>query len=149
MADLLLFVAAERLLLDEETKNASLIGLLDSLQPTAPKGVTIAAETVVPMAWTIVTLWQRKPGDEGTLFEERVWLTNPDGTPSPIKSELQFEFTNDKQRNTTRILGFPVGQEGDYLLRLALRGRSKSGKWSGWVEHPVAFPVRVSHRVEE
>lgn len=150
MPDLLLFVAAEKLLIEEGTQNASVIGILDHLQPSVPQGTMVPAAAVLPFNWIVVSMWRQYSSDDTDLeYEQRIVLNKPDGKSTSIKSDMGFQFVTDKHRNIIRINGFPFAQQGDYELVLSLRSRKPGGAWSKWSQHSVNYPIRVTYRVEE
>jgi hypothetical protein len=146
MPQLLIFVPAERVIVEAESGNASIIGILDVLAAGGPHDKPLPPNAAVAFNWVLSTLWLAEPGDDECEFEQRVRLVRPDGKSSGLSAEMPFEFTSDKHRINLRFPTFPIGQAGVYKIRLWLRQRHRGeGEWGKWKATPVQYPIRIKH----
>jgi hypothetical protein len=92
--------------------------------------------------WSVFSEWKPEAADVGTTADQILELQYPDGTSSPIRGKLQFSFENTRgHRNHQNIMGFPVGHEGCYLIRVWLERNEK-------VITPVStYELFVSHQL--
>ncbi|MBI3909531.1 MAG: hypothetical protein HY320_01190 [Armatimonadetes bacterium] len=117
----------------------SIVELLDSITARRPDG-PLPADAVSPVPWTMLAEWLRSPEDEGKTFEQRTQVVMPDGTEKG-EATIRFSMTARRHRNKTNVNGFPMGQEGEYILRLSLREVAEGACWQVVAE----YPVLVSH----
>lgn len=142
MPRLLIFAPCEKVLVDEQSQNISLVGILDLVSVFIPPESTIPADIILPLQWKIFTLWLHTPGDDGKKFEQRTYLTVPDGTEG-AEMIVPFEFSTKKHRITAPVANFPVAQEGDCFVHVALREVGQDQEW----QEIAAFPLTVVHMI--
>lgn len=136
MPSLLLFVPAERIIVDSETNNASLVNVIGDF--SFDTNAKIGPDTAIPIQWRTLTAWRiRGPEEIGVWFEQAVRLYAPDGTQSlEAKTEFRFELPN--HRVMTQFPMFPVGQPGEYWLKAFLRKRGGNEDWKLMGEYPIS-----------
>ena len=138
MPKLLLFAPCEKVIIAQEGNTVSLITILQELTVSIPPDVQIPADAKVPMQWYGFSLWQKQPGDEGKRYEQQIELTGPDGG-IVVSASSQFEMTAPAHRILSIFPGFPVGQFGEYMLRLYLREEKESEE----KKEVASFPLTV------
>jgi hypothetical protein len=120
MIKLALLTACERVIIEAETKSVSAItiftGVKLAIPATAPPPPSNAA---VPKDWSILAGWDIEDEEVGKEIVQYTDILFPDGKPFIEKGALKFLIEKSKRHhNTTRLLGFPVGQMGTYEIRV-------------------------------
>jgi len=124
---LLIFVPCERIAFDQANNSVSLIGIFQGYTVTKletqvekiPRGAEPLTQlTSLPIRWAAFALWRRLPGDQGKEFEQRVEVVAPSGAISIKTKPLRVTITNEFHRVSSHISGFPIGEQGDYLVKL-------------------------------
>ncbi|MFN8483794.1 MAG: hypothetical protein U0768_12210 [Anaerolineae bacterium] len=128
MPKLVLFAPCDKAIVDQETNSLSLIAILENIRVPIVDGITVPADTSAPLTWACVSMWQRIEGDANKEFEQRICLLLPDGQEA-IESITSFQMTDLYMRSVLRVNGFPVGQEGEHTLRLAVRETGAEPVW--------------------
>ncbi|MBI3894971.1 MAG: hypothetical protein HY313_03480 [Acidobacteria bacterium] len=147
MPSLVLFVPCERVALDYVDSSASLIGIFQGFTATkipkidgpadVPQGPGyLVKEPTIPIRWCAFSLWRKLPDDENKGFEQVVQLLTPSGKES-FNISLSFKMEHKFHRNTAYVNNFPVGEAGDYLLRLFLKGPE------GELLEKAVYPISV------
>lgn len=137
MPKLLMFLPCERAIISQDNF-LSLISVMESITTQVPVGTTVPENAVAPLQWSVATLWQHQPEDNGRQYEQRVQLVLPNGN-QVAEVALPFEMAAPLVRNVATIRGFPISQPGDCSLVLSLR--RAGGEW----EEIAAFPLTVVH----
>lgn len=140
MPKLLLFAACERVIIDLRENTASLIGLVETINIEIPLSIQeqIPAEVRLPINWDILALWQKLPDESDKKFEQQILLINPGGeSVLAATSPVNFEPDKIRQRNITRVMGFPVVPPGEYMLKLLVRGEGQEEAWGEVAIYPV------------
>lgn len=137
MPRLLVFVPAEKVLIDSEDNTIGLVGILGGLNVPAPE--PLPEDAGAPVRWNVLALWKRQPEDEGRQYEQRVQLVSPSGRVL-VEGLQTFQMVTSSQRNRLRIDGFPVAEEGEHTLALSLRDAGEE-TWRDIADYPLA----VSH----
>jgi hypothetical protein len=139
----ILFAPCERVLINKDDNNISLITVLQGVT------VNVPGPSKIPLGgltrWQVLTLWIREPSDEGKRFEQSVELLLPDGNSYPQKGVQPTQFSMDKRilRHTFTVHGFPVPKSpGECLLKLWLRDVSENGDWQQVAEYPLALNLK-------
>jgi hypothetical protein len=119
MPKLVIFAPCEKLIIAEDTHAASIINLLWGTQ------IVIAApqstdDLKIPFRWNVFCLWQEENGDTGKTFEQTIQLVVPSGRVH-MSSSQEFQITKAFHRIVTNIDGFPVTEDGRYVIRALLR----------------------------
>jgi hypothetical protein len=79
----------------------------------------VPGNAVAPKEWAVFTSWDRLPTDEGKEFNQCLQVLYPDGRVFFDNRELKFaRKQGERKHNAVGILGFPVGQKGDYKIRM-------------------------------
>lgn len=125
MPRLITLLPCERVIVDRDGM-PSLIALFENLHITPSEGQGLAAvpkETVTFKSWAIFCEWE-VTSEEITKFntvDQIFEMEFPDGTTAPVKGKIPFVFQNaGTYRNHQNVFGFPVGQEGTYIIRVWL-----------------------------
>jgi hypothetical protein len=116
------FAVCEKVVVDANGV-PSLIGLFNRMEaqivsrPSEP----VPANAVSPQEWWIFTSWAQEPEDVGKRFTQMVDVIYPDGTLfQHFDAHFMPEEGKSHHQVRLRILGFPIGQEGTYLVKETL-----------------------------
>ena len=116
----------------------SLISCLDSYSiPIGPGPVP--DKLAVPLQWCVISLWRRLPSDGDREFEQRVELVMPNGEVA-LAGDMKFKLHHSTYRCMIPQVGFPIGQAGEYLVKLSLH-EVGSGDWKVLAH----YPIRIEH----
>ncbi|HLK59028.1 MAG TPA: hypothetical protein VKU00_20880 [Chthonomonadaceae bacterium] len=135
MPKLLLFMPSQKTILDQRDNAFSLISTIETVTAQINEG-EMPPNAALPLSWEISTVWYQIPEDVGRTFEQRVQLIGPDGT-SLVEVQATFQMGYRTQRNLGVVPGFPVGQAGEYQLRLSLREAQNDQNWTMVAEYPI------------
>ncbi len=136
MPQLRIFAPCQQILVNVTDQSASLIGLMDTLKVSVPAGQDIAADTSIPIRWHTFTLWHMQEADVGKSFEQRTILFLPNGEEA-VSITQTFQMATRAHRVVGVIDGFPVGHEGQYVVKLLLREEGSDADWREIDEYPV------------
>ncbi len=136
MPRLLVFVPCLKSIFDQDDDSISLISLLQRITVTRPPG-GIPPDAVTAHEWSLFALWLREPEDEGKEFQEAYEILRPDGTPFLQVPTRPFTMTTQSYRSGGNVHGFPVGQEGEYSLRLGMKEISGKAGFSVYASYPI------------
>lgn len=141
MPRLLIFAPCEKVIIGQGDNNVSLIGILQGLQVNPrPEGPSeIPANAILPMSWTIFTMWQKEAEDERIAYTQRVALISPTDRVL-LESVTAFAMERDSHRIANNLIGFPIGEAGPHTLKVWLR-RGDSGDW----KEISSFPLLITH----
>ena len=122
MPKLLAYLPCEKVVIEDESKNVSVLSILETVTVTMPEGAPAPAENAsIRMPWAIFSLWQ-KEGDESGEFESKSALVSPAGKPLVETPVAQLSFgANTRQQVVNRITDFPVWTPGACQLKLMVR----------------------------
>jgi hypothetical protein len=114
--------------------------------PDAPADLEIPSDVGSDIPIYVVAGWRLKPedrSDSGPIaFEQRIRLKLPDGKwAQRFDLRQSFELGDVQHRAVNKILGFPMGQEGDHTLVLFVREPDQ--RW----RRVASYPVEVRHLV--
>jgi hypothetical protein len=128
MPRLITLLPCEKVIVDRDGM-PSLISLFENLHiaPAAGEGIIeIPRETITYREWAVFCEWEVNADEVGMTADQIFEMQFPDGTVAPIKGKIPFVFEKPgTHRNHQNIIGFPVGQEGAYTIRVWLE---KDGK---------------------
>jgi hypothetical protein len=141
MPRLLVFLPAEKVVIDSNDNSLAIFGILGGLN--VPSSGELPEDAGAPMRWNVLAIWKREPSDEGVTYEQRVQLLAP-SRRVVVNGFMEFRMTADTQRNRLRVDGFPVAERGEYTLTLSIR---EAGAET-WTES-ATFPVVISHLIPE
>jgi hypothetical protein len=106
--------------IDIETNNVSLLNVLEQINIAGPEP-TENARALVPLAFEIVSLWERFPNDQPIHGQFRILV----GRPS---NAALGEFVGDvdlteyiRTRSRTRVVGMEIPEAGRYEFRIQVR----------------------------
>jgi len=143
MPRLLLFAPCQRAIIDKSDSSISLIAVLHGLTVNAlgeASGEPIPPNAVIPMNWSIGTIWLRSPEDGEKTFEQRVDIITPDN--SRVEASPQpFQMTHRTHHLAVAANVFPVGVAGEYRVVLMLREVRENAEWTQVAE----FPIEIKH----
>jgi hypothetical protein len=138
MPRLLLFAPCEKVIFDKDANTVSLITILQDIAISVPSDVQIPEDAQAPMVWHALSMWYDESGGDGRQYEQKIELCGPDG--KILTSTIsQFTMSLSSNRINARFVGFPVGQFGQYALKLSLR-ENKEGEEGVEV---ASFPLTV------
>lgn len=92
------------------------------------------------MGWNILSLWYREPADADQTFEQRCLLVAPDGSTA-VDNRVEFTMTSPMHRHVITLFGFPIGQVGEYSLRLRLRRTDEQGEGAEIASFPMFVAI--------
>lgn|SRR5579871_758471 len=121
MPRLILFVPAERVIIDDQDRSLSLISIMSGvkIQLVRPNEQP-APGTAVPLRWSVLSLWKQESNDEGKSFEQRLQLFMPDGSV-PFDLTTPFNMREQNYRIRNDVFGFVVSTPGLCRLVVSLR----------------------------
>jgi hypothetical protein len=140
---LLIFAPCDKVIIDAQTNNLSLISVFQDLNVELPpqEEVPEGRLPVIVMKWDVVSLWLRDHNDPADKpWDVRFQLFDPSDKALPIRGRATMVF-GDKLtlRSHVTILGFPLSGEGRYTLRLWMQ---EQGQPEG--EPLVQFPMTLT-----
>lgn len=139
MPRLLYFIPCNKAITDAADQTITLVSVLDGLQVQTPaNGQPFAPDAVIPIRWSAVSFWLKEPRDERKQFEQQLIIVMPDGTEN-VDGVVKFEMATRVYRQTINLNAFPIGQAGEYRLRLSIRDISEGNKWTILTEYPVVI----------
>ncbi len=130
----LIFAACEKIIIDDQG-NASLIVLLQNVTVMVKRNETIPQNAVTPKEWAIFASWQTQANENGKKLRQIMEITYP-------KAELDFVVAEPSDQNRVNIVGFPVGQSGQYSIRMWLEENARK------VTEELVYPFSVKHQQE-
>jgi len=116
----------EKVIIDENG-TASLIGLFSKIAFSPPKGTEIPKDAVAAKEWAVFSSWDTEPGDELREYLICVQLLYPDKSQfgEIIKNKVNVQ-PNRKAQVKAMVTGFPVGQQGPYIVRVWIEEANKA-----------------------
>jgi hypothetical protein len=122
MPKLLAYLPCEKVVVEDESKNISVLSILETVNVTLSKGAPAPArQASIGMAWAIFTLWQKEKGESGE-FESKSVFVSPGGellAETPV-ARLGFG-ANTRQQIINRMASFPIWSPGNCQLKLMVR----------------------------
>ena len=127
MPKLLAYLPCEKVVIEEESKNISVLSILETVNVTLARGAPAPAQNAsIGMAWAIFTLWQKEKGESGE-FESKSMFVSPAGELLAETPAAKLGFgTNTRQQVVNRMSSFPVGTPGACLLKLMVKTTRES-----------------------
>ena len=139
MPRLLLFAGCEKAIVDQRTNVVSLMSLVHEINVQIPPGAPPPpSSAIIPMQWTIVSIFLAEPGDGGKQFESRATLTKLDGTEL-FTTPVSLFTIQDQHRIFSQVNGMPIGNAGPLLVKCYLR---ESGV-NEWREIAKGYPIVI------
>lgn len=121
MPKLILFAAAEKVLVDRASNSATLVNLLQDIHFKLPPGGVLPQNFALPVQWAVFSLWQEEPADAGISFEQRIVVESSTGQ-IVIENVERFQFQQKNQRMITNIAGLPYSRRLTITLFLRVTG---------------------------
>ena len=122
MPKLLAYLPCEKVVIEDQSKNVSVLSILETVTVTLPQGTPAPAHSAsIRMPWAIFALWQ-KDADESGEFESKSALVSPGGElllETPV-ARLSFG-ANARQQVVNRLADFPVWTPGACRLKLMVK----------------------------
>jgi hypothetical protein len=136
-------VACEKVILAADGV-ASLISLFNKIIITAPGGTEIPKNAVAPKEWAVFSAWDTDPGDELKEYTFCTQMFYPDQSQfgEVAKSRMKIEV-NKRSLVTIQIIGFPIGQVGQYTVRTWVE-ENQQRVWG-----PIEFKIEVEMTKQE
>jgi hypothetical protein len=120
-------LCCERVIIDAQTNNATLVNVLEQLN--LPERNDDADVALVPLAFTIIATWS---GEEGRAGESQYRLRFVDGAGQEIFAEnhiVRFAPGFHRMRSQVVMFGFPVRASGQYTIESQLPGETDPNEW--------------------
>ncbi len=131
MPEIIAFLAGRSVLVDEASKNVSVIGLLDVVNIPVSSSEEIPPDFATPFDWQILCWWLSKPDEHGKVFRQRVILHAPD-SKEMFSSIGEFTLSQSKHRVVLRVPFFPIYIEGSYALALSVQSEDEDANGDAW-----------------
>jgi len=128
MPKLLAYLPCEKVVIEEESKNISVLSILETVNVTLASGAPAPGQNAsIGMAWAIFTLWQKEKGESGE-FESKSVFVSPAGEVLAETPTAKLGFgTNTRQQVVNRMASFPVWTPGPCQLRLMVKTARDGG----------------------
>ena len=122
MPKLLAYLPCEKVVIEEESKNISVLSILETVNVTLARGAPVPAQNAsIGMAWAIFTLWQKERGESGE-FESKSVFVSPAGEVLAETPAAKLGFgTNTRQQIVNRMASFPIWTPGACQLKLMVK----------------------------
>jgi hypothetical protein len=128
MPRLLAYLPCEKVVIEDQSKNVSVLSILETVTVAMPRGAAPPAPNAsIGMSWAIFALWQKEREEAGE-FESKSALVSPAGellVETPV-AKLSFG-ANTRQQVVNRMAGFPVWTPGPCQLRLMVKTARDTG----------------------
>ena len=122
MPKLLAYLPCEKVVVEDESKNVSVLSILETVTVSLSGGAPAQGERVaIPMSWAIFTLWQKEKGESGE-FESNSVLASHEGEPLLETPVAQLDFgSHGRQQVINRMGSFPISAPGACRLKLMVK----------------------------
>jgi hypothetical protein len=139
MPKLLLLAACEKAIVEQQTNAVSMISLLQDVYVQLTPGATPPREAIIPMAWAVVSIFQRQPDDGGKSFEHQTIVANSAGRALLQTAISLFDLRAEFHRIVNHINGMPIGFAGPLAIKCCLREKGAPD----WREI-AAYPININ-----
>ena len=153
MPRLQFFIPCDRVLVNKEDQDLSIIGVLDglSIEIEDPKLPDNGKTLSLPHNWTTIAQWRRVSGDEKTAFQQRVQIVLPNGKLSGQSLSSTIFLTAPIAVLASRGTALPFIGSGTYLFRLSYRlgvykEQEKEKGWKTASEYPISITAGSSKK---
>ena len=140
MLRLLAHLACERVVVDQDTNQISVLSILQDLNVAVFPGATIPEKALAPMFWSSFSLWESEDSDHGVSFDFKTSLESPSGQILTHQEITTSEVTKPAVRVITKFSGFPISEQGSYHVLQSIR-KNPDGEW----EQVSTFRITVKH----
>lgn len=140
---LLAFVPCEKVILNKEDNNSTLITVLTEIAgeyQLVPGAKQERADTF-PYQWSIFTMWQFEPDETTRTFIQLVKFKSPSGEYLQSGRYIPIPFLADKpiHRIVSRVQAIPIGEPGQWEIELFA-----AEEGSPFPDEPIAtYPLRI------
>lgn len=146
MAKILTILPCEKVIVGRDNL-PSLISLFEHINIALSEGQNVGEvpkETITYQRWAVFSEWEIEAKEVKLKNAEQVLeLEYPDGSAAPLQGRIPFEWqVAGVVRNHQEIYGFPIGQEGWYIIRIWLE---KNGKR---ISNIGERKVRIIHKID-
>jgi hypothetical protein len=141
MVKLMLFAPCERVSVSEGDGSLSILNLLAGIVTALPfPPDQIPSNAVLPLRWSVLTLWKHDNEDAGTVFFQRITLESPSGKEM-LSAETSFGLSPtplpfDAVRGVTQFNAFPAGEQEGCLSPVGIVAPHLQ---------TASFPRRIPH----
>lgn len=138
MPRLILFVACERVLIDQN-QLPSAIGIFQAMKFQL-QDAPLPENAISPVRWAIFALWKHTGEERGVQFTQHIEILKPSGevfgVPTRAVFTLQGEVEQSQSKVFVDVFGLPVGQPGTVKIRTWLENVPNSaGEYEFLVMH--------------
>jgi hypothetical protein len=146
MPNFAFLVTCDKVIVDSETHTVSAISLFTKLTANIPEPPP--PDAVIPKEWAVLAGWDSEDEDIGKEFVQCIEIFFAGGKPFIDTIRVMFKIDKtERQYNSIRLFGFPLGQAGRCELKTWLEhdGIPITDKHSTYliVEHQVV-PIAVA-----
>ncbi len=122
MPKLLAYLPCEKVVIEEESKNISVLSILETVNVTLARGAPAPAPNAsIGMAWAIFTLWQKEKGESGEFESKSVFVSSAGELLAETPAAKLGFGTNARQQVVNRMASFPVWAPGACHLKLMVK----------------------------
>src|SRR4249920_3794774 len=122
MPKLLAYLPCEKVVIEEESKNISVLSILETVNVTLARGAPAPAHNAsIGMAWAIFTLWQKEKGESGEFESKSVFVSSAGELLAETPAAKLGFGTNTRQQVVNRMASFPVWAPGACQLKLMVK----------------------------
>ena len=131
-------VLCSKSIIDDDTKNISLISVLEQCKIELVGPIPTAKNPLhVPEAFELVTLWTRDDTNNPCKGRSRITIIPPDGAPAVTGPEFVIDLTvHERLRMRTHVGGFPVTGSGRYKFHVE-HYQESDNEWKKVVAIPL------------
>jgi hypothetical protein len=117
MPKLLFLLACEKSIIEKDTQQVSMIGLVNSFT-IAPLNKP-PENAVIPQEWSVVSGWAPSPEDAGKEFTQMLNIVLANGKPFVHEVKMTYAFQQGMRYHiATKIRGIPVGVPGIFTVEV-------------------------------
>jgi len=122
MPKLLAYLPCEKVVIEEESKNISVLSILETVNVTLARGAPAPAHNAsIGMAWAIFTLWQKEKGESGEFESKSVFVSSAGELLAETPAAKLGFGTNTRQQVVNRMASFPAWAPGACQLKLMVK----------------------------
>ena len=137
-------ILCERVVIDTETNNLSLINVVEEVHvPAQPPGSLPEAvsKNLVPGLLELVVLWARSDAEIPERGLGRVRIVTP-AVGETIANDFDVDLSRFlRLRSRLKLPGLPPGGEGTYLFKIG--GKPAGGEWTELFELPLRMVLQA------
>jgi hypothetical protein len=122
MPEIIALLPCEKVVVDIETKNPTVISVLTKFNIQILEGQVLPDDAVAPKEWAVFTMWRPSDEEVGQSFTQVMTISSPSGKPAPEKLPINVTF-EEKGANgivVARTNGLPIGKSGHVVIRVWL-----------------------------